>query len=697
MLALFTNHPKHGDVASFNQALCGLCAAGLGYRASAGPPPPLDRPPTPRRYRADRADRAPVRRTRPALRRRPLRAIGLQCPLAVRRRARRRASRRRLPAPSRSSSPAPRWGCPASSGSSTTRTSRGSSTASSSSTRSRTGCAARWWTSTSPGWSSASPATRRSRPSTTRPTSSSSPAGTRRSTWSSEFGIDAARDEALDAATRLAIGAGFDALRDAGIPLVMRYKTTTLGTRLPERWGLPDALRDDTGVIFASAFPGLRQVRRGPGGLLHRPRAGASSCSPSRPSAPGCAATSRPPPRSTAASPSCATCSTTEPFLFDRRFLFRVLSMGHSQFAEIIGARGPNTQINAACASTTQALGARRGLDPRRSLPPGDRRVRRRRHQRRADAVDRLRLPGLRRGRHRRRRRGGGHAVRPPPARHDHRHGRRGVRRRVGRGRPRARHAARSARCSARSPPTARSTAPAWTSTTSARSWSSCCRQAEARGVDRHAIARLDRLRLARDLHAGARGQRGRRDQRAAQRLRRPGRLRGHHQHQGLHRPRHGRWHRGRRRDQGARDRGRPARAQLQGARPGARAGSTCRRRRLPGRLRAAAGGRFRLPDRHVAAALDPDARRPAPLAERARLRLPDRRRGRWQRWLARISARPGSRLEVSPGGCGSSTGGAGGRAGRRRIRRSRAAVAAPVAGRSVAPAPVRGRAGTRP
>ena len=30
-------------------------------------------------------------------------------------------------------------------------------------------------------------------------------------------------------------------------------------------------------------------------------------------------------------------------------------SMGHSQFAEFIGARGPNTQINAACASTAQA------------------------------------------------------------------------------------------------------------------------------------------------------------------------------------------------------------------------------------------------------------------------------------------------------------------------------------------------------
>ncbi len=52
------------------------------------------------------------------------------------------------------------------------------------------------------------------------------------------------------------MAAGIDALRDAGIPLVMRYKTTTKGTQLPDRWGLPDALRDDTGVIFASAFPG---------------------------------------------------------------------------------------------------------------------------------------------------------------------------------------------------------------------------------------------------------------------------------------------------------------------------------------------------------------------------------------------------------------------------------------------------------
>ena len=74
-----------------------------------------------------------------------------------------------------------------------------------------------------------------------------------------QFGVDKARDEALDVVTRLGIGVGFDALRDAGIPLVMRYKTTTLGTQLPDRWLLPEALRDDTGIVFASAFPGYNR------------------------------------------------------------------------------------------------------------------------------------------------------------------------------------------------------------------------------------------------------------------------------------------------------------------------------------------------------------------------------------------------------------------------------------------------------
>ncbi|HET9316360.1 MAG TPA: beta-ketoacyl synthase N-terminal-like domain-containing protein, partial [Vicinamibacteria bacterium] len=173
-----------------------------------------------------------------------------------------------------------------------------------------------------------------------------------------EFGVSADRVPALDVVTQLAIGAGLEALRDAGLPLVMRYRTTTRGTLLPDRFVLPDALRDDTGVIFASAFPGydsfaqdmtryhVDRDRRDQLALLRDVRSRLEG----------------------AATPAALaeidrrieereTLLRQDGFVFDRRFLFRILAMGHSQFAEHIGARGPNTQLNAACASTTQAVG----------------------------------------------------------------------------------------------------------------------------------------------------------------------------------------------------------------------------------------------------------------------------------------------------------------------------------------------------
>ena len=173
-----------------------------------------------------------------------------------------------------------------------------------------------------------------------------------------EFGISADRRAALDRSTQLAIAVGVDTLRDAGIALVMRYKTTTKGTKLPDRWALPDSLRDDTGVIFASAFPGcdsfademgryytdrarreqvefleslLDRAQKGDGDSFLEQKVG-SQLEYLRETI------------------------EKEPYVFDRRFLLKTLSMGHSQFAEFIGARGPNTQINSACASTTQAV-----------------------------------------------------------------------------------------------------------------------------------------------------------------------------------------------------------------------------------------------------------------------------------------------------------------------------------------------------
>jgi acyl transferase domain-containing protein/acyl carrier protein/NAD(P)-dependent dehydrogenase (short-subunit alcohol dehydrogenase family) len=171
-----------------------------------------------------------------------------------------------------------------------------------------------------------------------------------------EFGVSAERIAALDRVTRLAIGAGIDALRDAGIPLVMQYKTTSKGTQLPNRWALPEALRDDTGVIFASAFPGfdslVDEVSRYYGDRAHRLQLAALESLRAR-AVNGHALLGQELDRQIDEL-RCAI--EKDPYAFDRRFMFRILPMGHSQFAELIGARGPNTHVNAACASTTQGV-----------------------------------------------------------------------------------------------------------------------------------------------------------------------------------------------------------------------------------------------------------------------------------------------------------------------------------------------------
>jgi acyl transferase domain-containing protein/acyl carrier protein len=173
-----------------------------------------------------------------------------------------------------------------------------------------------------------------------------------------EFGVDPDRVKALGHDTQLAIAAGIDALRDAGIPLVLEYKTTTTGGKLPERWMLPEEVRDETAVIYASAFPGLEDFAEEVEGfwgdrLRHAQLKSLETVRALLGEHDGG-------PHAIAEIDRRIHDLRLEleqhPYRFDRRFLFRALSMGHSQLAELIGARGPNTQINSACASTTQAV-----------------------------------------------------------------------------------------------------------------------------------------------------------------------------------------------------------------------------------------------------------------------------------------------------------------------------------------------------
>jgi malonyl CoA-acyl carrier protein transacylase len=169
-----------------------------------------------------------------------------------------------------------------------------------------------------------------------------------------EYGVPAKLVEALDITTQLAIAAGLDALREAGIPLVQSYHKTTKGTFLPDRWMLPEALRDETGIIFASAFPGLDRLTDEFERYYtwENSRAQLAALEDLRRYTQDAATLQEIGRRIGALHEDLE----RTPYEFDRRFLFRILAMGHSQFAEYIGARGPNTQVNAACASTTQGI-----------------------------------------------------------------------------------------------------------------------------------------------------------------------------------------------------------------------------------------------------------------------------------------------------------------------------------------------------
>ena len=133
---------------------------------------------------------------------------------------------------------------------------------------------------------------------------------------SEEFGIDPKVVLAWDITTQLAVASGLLALRDAAIPLTPVEQIGKGGLRLIRNWQVPQHHRERTGIVFASCFPGLQMA------MKHAKSDGDDGEG-----------------------------------RFDRRYLFQTLNMGHSQFAQYTGIRGPNTTINLACASTTAAFG----------------------------------------------------------------------------------------------------------------------------------------------------------------------------------------------------------------------------------------------------------------------------------------------------------------------------------------------------
>ena len=177
-----------------------------------------------------------------------------------------------------------------------------------------------------------------------------------------EYGIEERLLDAMDITSRLAVAAALETLRDAGIPLVRTYAARSGGARLPTGWALPEAMRDDTAVVFASAFPGVDSVVREVSAFL-RARLGVEARSIWMDSLSTVLSHVRDPELRDLLgrwfSDGFSRLRAWEadgPYRFSRNFLFKALALGHSHVAQALGARGPALHVNAACASTTEAL-----------------------------------------------------------------------------------------------------------------------------------------------------------------------------------------------------------------------------------------------------------------------------------------------------------------------------------------------------
>ena len=179
-----------------------------------------------------------------------------------------------------------------------------------------------------------------------------------------EFGVRGSISSLMDVTAKMGLAASILALKDAGIPLVRHYKKATTGKMIPTHWGLPRALGDGTGVIMASAFPGLDSLVEDMSKFFAHKYAAKPDTEVWKFYDTLIASLKNEEDRKTVAdwyanykAEHPAAGSEADAYKFSRSFLFRILSLGHAQSAQFLGARGPCTQVNAACASTTQAVG----------------------------------------------------------------------------------------------------------------------------------------------------------------------------------------------------------------------------------------------------------------------------------------------------------------------------------------------------
>ena len=176
-----------------------------------------------------------------------------------------------------------------------------------------------------------------------------------------DFGVPEKIAEALNSTFRMAIASGILALKDAHIPLIHYYKRTTTGGFLPEKWALPKEIADETGVIFASAFPTMESIIKEVSAYFMDKYGSVSEDRlweiyeniidklKNEEDKKELRKWMRENLSKFSSTPSGR-------YQFSQNFLLKVIPIADSQFAQLVGAKGPAIHLSAACASTTQAV-----------------------------------------------------------------------------------------------------------------------------------------------------------------------------------------------------------------------------------------------------------------------------------------------------------------------------------------------------
>ena len=171
------------------------------------------------------------------------------------------------------------------------------------------------------------------------------------------YGVPESIASTMDIAVQVSVAAGLEALKDAKI---------VSGEGGLSGWELPESMQQTTGIVYATSFPALdtaiaevskyfetKTVEKS-----HIPRV-IDILRQRLHNATGTLSTdvenALEELKKVATSLVIENNNNNE-YEFDRKFLFRVLVLGNAQLAQIIKARGPNMQTNAACAGSTQAV-----------------------------------------------------------------------------------------------------------------------------------------------------------------------------------------------------------------------------------------------------------------------------------------------------------------------------------------------------